>query len=147
MKASFIVEVSTKIRFIPPSLDICVLFCAPPPRLSKVLRSVVLDSQFCYRTVSVALVYPHFPPFHVTLWLVLDCPAGISVWESKNRKSQGRNFKCSRMIRSPSWSDQLHAVLSSTDENMARIKVRRHRKLTPFPTPGIPLQPLIGRLG
>nr|XP_034359973.1 transmembrane protein CCDC163 isoform X5 [Arvicanthis niloticus] len=26
------------------------------------------------------------------------------------------------MIRSPSWSDQLHAVLSSTDENMARIK-------------------------
>ncbi|EDL30590.1 RIKEN cDNA 0610037D15, isoform CRA_b, partial [Mus musculus] len=33
-----------------------------------------------------------------------------------------RNFKCSRMNRSPSWSDQLHAVLSSTDENMARIK-------------------------
>ncbi|GAB1288789.1 Coiled-coil domain-containing 163 [Apodemus speciosus] len=26
------------------------------------------------------------------------------------------------MSRSPSWSDQLHAVLSSTDENMARIK-------------------------
>lgn len=26
------------------------------------------------------------------------------------------------MNRSPSWSDQLHAVLNSTDENMARIK-------------------------
>ncbi|XP_031234162.1 transmembrane protein CCDC163 isoform X3 [Mastomys coucha] len=26
------------------------------------------------------------------------------------------------MSRSPSWSDQVHAVLSSTDENMARIK-------------------------
>ncbi|XP_057640773.1 transmembrane protein CCDC163 isoform X1 [Chionomys nivalis] len=26
------------------------------------------------------------------------------------------------MNRSPSWSDQLHAVLTSTDENMARIK-------------------------
>ncbi|XP_055474501.1 transmembrane protein CCDC163 isoform X2 [Psammomys obesus] len=26
------------------------------------------------------------------------------------------------MSRSPNWSDQLHAVLSSTDENMARIK-------------------------
>ncbi|XP_006503426.1 transmembrane protein CCDC163 isoform X6 [Mus musculus] len=32
------------------------------------------------------------------------------------------------MNRSPSWSDQLHAVLSSTDENMARIK----QSLYPF---------------
>ncbi|XP_021056688.1 transmembrane protein CCDC163 isoform X6 [Mus pahari] len=32
------------------------------------------------------------------------------------------------MSRSPSWSDQLHAVLSSTDENMARIK----QSLYPF---------------
>lgn len=55
-------EVSTKIRFIPPSLGISVLFCFSH-QLSKIPRSVVLDSQYCYRTVSVALVYPHFSSF------------------------------------------------------------------------------------
>ncbi|XP_040612826.1 transmembrane protein CCDC163 isoform X2 [Mesocricetus auratus] len=96
-----------------------VFFLFPFP---QDFHSLLTDSQF-WCTVFVTLVFP-FPlcSSHPTLWPVLGCTAGISVWESKSRKSQGRSPQCSRMNRSPSWSDQLHEVLNSTDENMARIK-------------------------
>ncbi|XP_053431279.1 dual specificity testis-specific protein kinase 2 isoform X3 [Nycticebus coucang] len=89
------------------------------------LSSLVPEPQFCSDTTAPNLgIASPLPSLDITSWPFLGCTSGIPSWESKDTRHQGTRPLPQDMNRRLSWSEQLDALLSATDGNVARIKQR-----------------------